>query len=294
MKDATHHQLPNSRITPRQHDVIYWLQRQRTTVEQANNGQWFSANDQINFVLGWNSEQLFRRTFPRCTIIELFKSGFYIKKYRYGRAVHYIASKTQQIDSPLTSTPYRLTTQYVKIILRHSYLAQSSCSHGEITSLETRMTTTRTFNNCGFGSLLAYFCFIDTDHLTNQSGYQIDSIIIRNNPWYKDNMPAIRNSVTGFDNKVCKIIYVKYEPLYYATYHTPLAGRALMYAAFAAGFEELVTYTQNPSCYTNWRRGHIYEVENLVEYFAHDFANTWGYDWYFCKRDNFATLLGLL
>ena len=157
----------------------------------------------------------------------------------------------------------------------------------------------------------------------HESGYQINDE--RNqpgvpgtsqgasNPWNNGNMPQIRDGFTGFNNIVCKIIYAKWHHVRYVggtswfgkenMLYTQRGGKALIYAAYAADYDEVVTYTPNPSSCTGDLMGNIFQMSNLLTHFnlnnpnrvserMLDFTKHFGNDWYFCKREYYQ--MGLL
>ena len=114
----------------------------------------------------------------------------------------------------------------------------------------------------------------------------------------------IKYGITGFNNVECKIIYVKYHqnagpagPGPENLVFTSRGGKAFIYAAFADDYDQLVTYTPNPvDCETSGNMGNVFEIPHLLTHIDYRnpkdptrlmfyFAEHFGNDWYFCKRD---------
>ena len=278
-------------------------------------------NEQIRFAFNGLSTAEFRRAFPKCRNIAVVLDGFYVKKYYFPderRTVHYIASRMEIPESFSTQTQAGMI-QFVKGF-GNNYISQASCSNGQITYIETkphaRPHEFNKFRYCGFASLLAFFCFIDEDHLYQPSGYQIDADNDPGvpgtsqgipNPWNNGNMPQLKDGITGFNNIVCKIIYVKYHQRAGMTgptgaresvWFTPRGNKALIYAAYADSYDELVTYTPNPGCRTGGEMGNVFQIPYLLTHINKnnprnptepmlDFIQHFGNDWYFCKRESY-------
>ena len=77
----------------------------------------------------------------------------------------------------------------------------------------------------------------------------------------------------------------------------------MIYAAYAADYDEVVTYAPNPSSCTGDLMGNIFQMSNLLTHFnlnnpnrvserMLDFTQHFGNDWYFCKREYYQ--MGLL
>ena len=107
-------------------------------------------------------------------------------------------------------------------------------------------------------------------------------------------MPDIRDSITGFNNEVCKIIHVQYVRVMLMT-DAVKGNKAFFYAAEAAEYEDFVSYKARPGCETDYQHGSILKVKNMISAInkyhprnpqrqMDNFARYFGVYWYFCKR----------
>lgn len=298
------------RISQQEQNVVNHLRLVRNLVHQNLNGQWFSHHDQVHFEFT-HPRQQFQAAFPNChrqAVTNVFNNGFHVKKF-----VHYTPDKTVTYIAKKFQIFYELD-ENLETYFRgaHHFIGRSSCRNGEIVGLEVAKHRRNQLYRCGFGSVLAYFCFIDNDHLTHQSGYQIEDQNRPNNPWNHPEMQALMTGATGFDNNVCKIIYIKYDDRYQnqpnVPAYTPHGSKAIIYAAHAEEYEHLVTYHPNPPCPDITQRvANVFEVQNVMERVTRAMPNNqagnrgnrineilmpYGNDWYFCKRQGAAGNLG--
>ena len=299
-------------------------------------GEWFQPNEQIRLMFNFQNFN-FLNAFPQCRVQTrnmILNTNFYIKKFYWQRVtsppgqpgqirkktVHFVISKNQLPDTIHENQ----LLNYLHV--DPNWISRAACKEGEITELKTRRPTRpagtniiwyQHYRRCGFASLMAYFCFLDRDHLHDATGYQImddDSI---NNPWLDGNMPNLRNGPAGFNNVGCKIIYVRYylddSPHLLERQREGIRGRkgnkAFIYAAKAAGYEQMVAYNPNPCqqecCESRGDMGTTFLIHDLLLGFNQwnasprnhppwkgnriveidDFAEHFGNDWYFCNRD---------
>lgn len=269
---------------------------------------------------------------PNLVIDDLVMNGtrlptFYVKKFLEvsrtnlpgaegrERTVTFIATLD---ELPEDVNSYREFVRYVRT--RNEWISFSLCRNDRIASLKTndrvRLSDGRIVSarRCGMASLLAYLCFIDSDHLTSARGYMIQ----HDGKWNHGNMPQL--SGLGFNNDRCnRMIRVDWET-YVVMDTTPQASRdrdqwpgnkAIMYGAVAAKFYNMVSYNpipcprqRPPCCMGNEENGHAFNTKYLVDlinlrdprYVAIDamprgprhmsmsnFMQHYGRTWYFCQ-----------
>ena len=292
------------RITQQEQYVVAYLLYLRDLVLEAFNNQWFSPNDQVQFNFGDLPHQEFNLAFPNCRRIgSVLTDGFHVKKFFHPlptRTVTYFVRRLSFAETPPEASTVKGLIAYYRGSV--SNIGHVLCSNGEITDLEVEKRRGRLPHRCGFGSMLTYFCFLDTDHLSHQSGYQINNNNHPNNPWNHPAMIQLRDGPSGFNNDVCsKIIYIKYEnrPGYH---YTPHGNKAIIYAAYADDYEDLVTYIPVPFCNANQNVGNVFRVRNVLQRVTmanpqnpgariNDILGPYGNDWYFCKRSDLMKLL---
>ena len=272
----------------------------------------------------------FLNAFPQCRVQTrnmILNTNFYIKKFYWQRVTSppgqpgQIRKKTVHFVISKNELPDRINEDQLLNYLHvdPNWMSRAACTEGEITELKTRRPIRRSgiylsniffYRRCGFASLMAYFCFLDRDHLHDATGYQIMDADSINNPWLNGNMPNLRNGPAGFNNVGCKIIYVRYylddSPHLYesppgAKGRPKKGNKAFIYAANAAGYEHMVAYNPNPCpqecCESLGDMGTTFLTHDLLLGFNQwnaignriveidDFANHFGNDWYFCNRD---------
>ena len=246
---------------------------------------------------------------------------------RAGNRVDFLAS-TDII--PDMNSPGNLENDFKSQGIKGNYIAKCSCQAGQIGGLITKPKTKgeakgakkrdpfHKFRQCGFASILSYFCFLDEDHLPAHSGYKILDSQGTENPWNNGNMPNLRSAPGNFNNNRCKIIYAINH---YNTGHLSVKDRkpqkgskAILYAAYAAGFDEMVAY-KNPPCRTsdpncpcpsvgsdgNVQMGNSFNLGDIINGFNRamnpnvpdqsdaefeliHFDRHFGNQWYFCQR----------
>ena len=249
---------------------------------------------------------------------------FYVKKYwiperdRYGnlrRLVIYLAQLPSAAPPFIDSRNDLLTVRNN----HRNWLAMSVCENNLFTDIRAndnvlfddgRVLSAR---RCGLASVLAYLCFLDSDHLTNRKGYLIENDGI----WGDDNMPQI--TMLGFNNEGCSRMIKADFTLLQGGRDAWLPGnKALIYGAFAARFHQLVAYNPVPCdrygpqecCAAENRKGNCFLLEHLIDtinvrdpgadgpavqnlnnpqqaiHFGLDnFMKHYGKIWYFCKRN---------
>ena len=241
---------------------------------------WFLGNEQIHFTPTWNEIQ-FREAWPQCstgsaqgsTVQRILEDGFFIKRFlwpgqagstghgteftRAGTRVDFLASTG---NIPETNSPRNLEIAFRD----QAMISKSSCQAGQLTGVLTKRRTlvgesrrALSFRQCGFASLLSYFCFLDGSHLPSRSGYQLLANQGGQNPWSNGNMPNLRYAPINFNNNRCKIIYVinHYRIQHRVNHLSPnergpqKGSKAILYAAYASGYTEMVAY-KNPPCHT--------------------------------------------
>ena len=205
------------------------------------------------------------------------------------------------------------------------WLSISACSNGKIASLKTNDYvhlgdgTIVSARNCGLASVLAYLCFLDTDHIRSRKGFLINN----DDNWKDGNMPTISAMPLNFNNRGCtRIIRAdSYDQMEIQT--TPqlqrgrlswLGNKAIIYGATAAHFYAMVSYNPAPCrrrqgqqvcCMANEEKGNCFDTSDLVDSInvhdpkpliasddvnsqSHlemdDFLKHYGTFWYFCRR----------
>ena len=249
---------------------------------------------------------------------------FYVKKYwiperdRYGnlrRLVIYLAQLPSAAPPFIDSRNDLLTVRNN----HRNWLAMSVCENNLLTDIRAndnvlfddgRVLSAR---RCGLASVLAYLCFLDSDHLTDRKGYLIENDGI----WGDDNMPQI--TMLGFNNEGCSRMIKADFTLLQGGRDAWLPGnKALIYGAFAARFHQLVAYNPEPCdrrgpqhcCEARNQKGNCFLLEHLIDtinvrdpgadgpavqnlnnpqqaiHFGLDnFMKHYGKIWYFCKRN---------
>ena len=293
-------------MTPKEESVISYLKGLGSQVLDLNNGQWFPSNRIIQFTFAQITREYFQNIFPTCKNIDrILRDGYHVRKFfhRQPRTVTFLAM-FHDIQDPVGNDTATLGGMLNHFTVRNDYIGRSTCADGEITDLEVefRQNPLRRMNRCGFGSMLSYLCFMDSDHLTHPSGYQIEQKRKqdRDNPWNLFTMRAIKQDPVGFNNDECKIIYVKYQDK--KGRWEPSGSKALLYAAYAADYTELVTYTPRPDCITNWSNGNTFQVKDVFQKVSqphrlspitriNEILEPFGVDWYFGKRQTIEQLI---
>ena len=250
---------------------------------------------------------------------------FYVKKYwiperdKHGnlkRMVIYLAQLPSAIPPFINSRDDLFTVQKI----HQDWLAMSVCENGLITDIRANDNVLVDENmvlsakRCGLASVLAYLCFLDSDHLKHIKGYLIEN----DRHWEDDNMPQI--SMLGFNNQGCsRMIKADFQSVQGGRHDAWLPGnKALIYGAFAARFHDLVAYNPVPCdrgvpqhcCTARNRKGNCFRLEDLIDqinvrdpgakapaiqnlnnpqqdtYLGLDnFMKHYGKIWYFCKRN---------
>ena len=242
----------------------------------------FGAGDRIPFDIQQFDQFDYANMFPNCDIRnELMNNPFWVKKYqfrfrepdRHGNMVVYLA---QLFFANLPAINNR--NDYLRVKNReNNWIALSVCENNQITDItannhallsDGRVLSAR---RCGLASVLAYLCFLDSNHLTNRNGYPTDVISDRN--WQDGNMPQIAE--IGFNNQDCsRIIRIDLPFLSYRNRNDELPGnKAFVYGALAAGFYSMVAYNQQPCarngpvhcCLGNNRKGNCFLLSHLVD-----------------------------
>ena len=301
-------------------------------------------NEGIKMYMGYNRKMhiqghiRYDQLFPHCEIMPDIMNNLdgstpfiYVRK-NYGqqnlgghrRIVSYLAT-LEDLDDNINS--YDDFKKYVKTF--NEWVSFSVCSNDNIVNLKTndqvrlrdgRMVSAR---RCGMASLLAYLCFLDSDHLTNARGF-----LLENDPnWQDGNMPELSTFPGDFDNGECsRIIRADaYEQLLVET--TPQVtqkktgharswpgNKAIIYGAAAAHFIDMVSYNPSPCrqqqgqqvcCMNDGTQGSCFLTTDLVDSFnlhdpkpliigadaigqnyleMDDFMRHYGRHWYFCRR----------
>ena len=209
----------------------------------------------------------------------------------------------------------------------NEWISFSICYSDRIVNIKTndmvRLSNGRfaSARRCGMASLLAYLCFLDTDHLTNVKGFMISEDL----NWWDGNMISLSGL---FNNRICNVIikvdpYVSYRvvttPQFTQDRYTWPGNKAIIYGAVAAGFYNLVTYNpdpcrpqppnqprhlQNICCLGNEQKGNAFLTTDLVDSInvrqpnpawnfgrpnplanlpIGNFMQHYGRHWYFCK-----------
>ena len=317
----------------------------------ATSNVWLAGNEMVWTGFQWTEIQM-QEAWPQCSsdvLKWILANGFYIKKFLWpnergstgvhqgrgilwameGTRIDFVASTDNIPDS---SSPKDLEQDF-----KHpAMFSKSTCQSGQLTSLITKPnnlmadahggTSQRSFRQCGFASLLAYFCFLDESHFPLVSGYPIMRDLNNRNPWLNGNMPNLRNAPANFNNDNCKIVYaINQHRDQHGVRH--LAGKesrvpqkgskAILYAAYAAGYTEMVAY-KNPPCRTSdpncacpsvgsdgiVQMGNAFNVRSILSGFnrlldptmqprSNDpadielihFDRHFGNQWFFCKRN---------
>ena len=284
----------------------------------------FAQGERIAFQIPVQYDYLIM--FPQCQIRLEFnqRPTFSVKKYwiperdRDGnlvRVVMYLAQLPSATPPLIDSRNDIFTVQKI----HRDWLAMSVCENDLITDIRAndnvllddgRVVSAR---RCGLASVLAYLCFLDSDHLTNRKGYLIEN----DRNWGDDNMPDI--SMLGFNNQGCsRIIKTDFTSVGGGWLDARLPGnKAWIYGAFAAQFHDLVAYNPVPCdrqvpqhcCNANNQKGSCFLLYDLIDqinvrdpgaeapavqnlnnpqqdtYVGLDnFMRHYGKIWYFCKR----------
>ena len=308
---------------------------------------WLAGNEMVWTGFQWTEIKM-REAWPQCSLNVLqwlLANGFYIKKFLWpnqrgstgnfaggGSTVYYIEGTRIDFVASTMNIPDSSSPRDLEQDFKHpAMFSKSTCQAGQLTSLLTKPNTLmadgnqHSFRQCGFASLLAYFCFLDTDHLPSVRGYPILKDKNNRNPWLNGNMPNLRNAPANFNNDNCKIIYaINQHRDYQGVRHLsakenqgPQKGsKAILYAAYAAGYMEMVAY-KNPPCRTtdpncpcpsvgsdgSVQMGNAFNVRSLLSGFNRvmdptltpgsddtaeleliHFDRHFGNQWFFCKR----------
>ena len=249
--------------------------------------------------------------FPNCAIRnELLDNPFWVKKYQFRfREPHRHGTMVVYLAQLFVSNPPAINNRndYLRVKTReNNWIAISACENNQITDLNAnnhvllndgRVLSAR---RCGLASVLAYLCFLDSDHLTNRNGYPID---VQSDPdWQDGNMPQIAD--LGFNNQGCsRMIRVNLPFLLPQNQNDELPGnKALVYGALAAGFFSMVAYNQQPCarngpvfcCLGNNLKGNTFLLSHLVDTInfrdpndpndgLDNFMMHYGKIWFFCR-----------
>ena len=250
----------------------------------------------------WEQEALQKGVFthPACELsFYLAGNPYYVKRYFYPikgkldrKVVHFIASATSQAGEILSTRDFNAWKR------ENTWFGISTCIEGQITHLEAADGRYSGINGqsarqCGFGSILAYLCFRNIEHMpftdhTFQTrntpptqGYDI----VNDRHWAQGNMPELRQGLV-FEH--CRsIIYVQYRAVTTTSTDTRRGNKAFIYAAIAARYRHLITYNPNPCtrdcCIyegpgasqqgasqhlgTGWFRGKIFWLQGILDDF---------------------------
>lgn len=239
--------LLNTLITNNSVPGRIWT-NQRVVHEQARYGP-FIGEAFANFVTA----------FPHCEMLDWLRTHhhFYIRRHLYTSTR--TQKKTVQIIASGQEQPraIRGDSGLIRFLRERTWLARATCSEGEITQVEVNKWAMGSeieqvsAKQCGFGSMVLYLCFLNIEHTTHDSGYQIDD-----DPNIQvGNMPALRN---GLMRDFCtRWIYVNYHLRRY----TPdgagadvldigpdenKGNKAFIYAATASNYHRMFTFNPNP------------------------------------------------